>query len=185
MFKKIGSNFSINHILDMDKLKSLPEVFHEYGDSFVDVPTDRTVWMTYKRGNGSISFTRNTKIQFPEISEFVVNYLKEIIDIPIILDRVHILRTIGTVEPHRDEAGRNCCINIGLLNSNSATTKVSNKDDFSTFYNHCINFHCEDGNAYLLNTQKIHAVIGSDIERYLVTYGFAATYDQVLSKVKL
>ncbi len=183
MFENIGSNFSLNH-LALDELKLLPELFHNYGDTFNNIPSDKTVWMTYKLPEGSISFTRNTQIQFPEVAKTVVEYLSGIIDVPLLTERVHFLKTTGIVKPHRDEAGRNCCINIGVLNSDSAITKISDKDNIDTFFDDCVDYQCKDGNAYLLNTQKLHSVIGSSVDRFLITYGFGSSFDQILSKVR-
>ena len=115
----------------IDEAEKLETVVHKYGGEFI-VP-DYPCWMEYKNEGeveGSISFTRHTN-KHPVLSQMV----KKVIDIltpifpdniPPIIERVHFIRTMGSIVPHRDEAGRYACINIGVKNSSSAITKISN-----------------------------------------------------------
>jgi hypothetical protein len=183
MITKIGDRFSLENVFDINLLNGVEEVIHEYGTEF-NIPADKLLWMNYSRPEGTIGFTRNTSKFYPELTKYVVKYLESLIDLKFYPERVHFIRTRGSIVPHRDEAGRKCCINIGIHNSNSAITQYSDIDAEETFmqdYKECV---CEDGSAYLLDTSKLHAVIGDSRDRLLITYGFGATYDQILGKLR-
>lgn len=165
--------------------ETFEEVVHKYGTEF-NVP-EYPCWMTYKDEEGivgSISFTRNT-IKNPVLQEMVEKVVEIINNITISSfkpnpNRVHFIKTIGNILPHRDEAGRMCCINIGVKNSNSAITKISNTNSYIDFYNNSIDYIIEDGVGFLVNTNNIHAVTGNlSIPRYLITYGFGSKFDNV------
>ena len=97
---------------------------------------------------------------------------------PILLERIHFIRTIGSVTVHKDEAGRNACINIGVRNSSGATTKISNDNVYSNFKNNHSAITVVEGHGYLMNTNQYHAVENlNDQPRYLITYGFGDTFD--------
>lgn len=164
---------------------SFETVVHKYGTKFV-VP-DYPCWMEYRDEEGiigSISFTRNTLKN---------NILKEMCEnVAVILDsitvdkftpdpnRVHFIKTKGNILPHRDEAGRMCCINIGIKNSSSAVTKIGNIDSHVDFYNNCTDYVIEDGFGFLVNTNKYHAVSGDmNKSRYLITYGFGSNFNDI------
>lgn len=184
MFKQIGTDFSLDGLIDFEELQNLPQVIRNYNDSYAgSFPTDKSCWLTYPTNGGSISFSRNTSNFYPAVARYTIEYMHKIVDVPLFVDRVHFVRTIGRVDPHRDEANRNCCINFGLRNSNSAITKVSPDPDPTKFEEMAQDFICEDGSVYLLNTQKIHSVVGTDLPRYMVTYGFQVPFDTVLKQV--
>jgi hypothetical protein len=184
MIIKIGDNFNLNGIFDISLLNGIKEVFHNYGSDFANVPLDEFVWMTYKLDEGSISFTRNTYLFYPEIATHVGKYLTDIIDFPFDPGRVHFLKTTGVVKPHRDEGGRQCCINIGIKNSSAAETHYSRKDVIETFFEDHESLICEDGSAYLLDTSKAHAVVGNSNERLLLTYGFGTPFASIVGRLK-
>ena len=135
---------------------------------------------------GSISFTRNTD-KHPILSEMVTLILQifsEIFDkeLPLLRERVHFIRTKGSIVPHRDEGGRRCCINIGVKNSTGALTKLSIDDKFETFDEQHETYIIDPGVGYLLDTSRIHAVAATnDQPRYLITYGFAESFAKVSS----
>ena len=124
----------------IDEAEKLETVVHKYG-SVLAVP-DYPCWMEYKNeGNilGSISFTRNTH-KHPvliEMTHKVYNILKDIFphNRQVLLERIHFIRTIGSIVTHKDEGGRNSCINIGVKNSTGAYTKMSNDGIRSNFKN--------------------------------------------------
>lgn len=184
MFRKVGEKFQSNGLIDFNELDTLPIVTHLYGADFSNVPSDQMCWMTYGNSNGTISFSRNTKLKYPDFCNHVVSYLENLFDLKFYPERVHFIKTTGTVGIHRDEAGRNCCINIGLLNSDKAVTQISTENDVSLFEENYHSYIVEPGCAYLLNTQLLHRVQSEEEKRILVTYGFGATYEQVLSKVR-
>lgn len=184
MFLKIGENFSINHLVDFDKLELLPEIIHEYGSGFDNIPADVLCWMTYKLDSGQISFSRNTHLFCPEVVDYTVTYLNRLFNIRFLPERVHFLRTNRSIGMHRDESGRKSCINIGLKNSNSAKTFISDGTE-QNYENECQEFCVNDGSAYLLDTSKLHSVEGSHINRYMITYGFGSTFDEVSSRLIL
>lgn len=167
------------YIVESEKLET---VVHKYGGSF-DIP-DAPCWMQYLNEGGvegSISFSRHT-YKHPILREMVDKIVAALTPIfpnqyPPTTEGVHFMRTIGSIVPHRDEAGRMCCINIGIKNSSSAITKISNNDQFYNFKNNHTKYQIEDGVGYLLNTHQIHAVDGSlEVPRYLITYGFKQNF---------
>jgi uncharacterized protein (DUF1330 family) len=172
----------------IDEAEKLESVVHRYGSNFV-IP-DYPCWMEYKNEGdvlGSISFTRHTN-KHPILSEMV----KKVLDIltpifpdnsPPMIGRVHLIRTLGNIVPHRDEAGRYACINIGVKNSSKSITKISNDNIYENFDNNNTPYVIKEGFGYLLNTNQIHAVEGQlDVPRYLITYGFGTKFE-VLQKI--
>lgn len=174
----------------IDAAEKLETVVHKYGSEFV-VP-DYPCWMEYKNeGNipGSISFTRHTNkhIVLTEMVKRVIDILTPIFpdNAPPMIERVHFIRTLGNIVPHRDEAGRYACINIGVKNSSKAITKISNDNIYENFDNNYTPYVVIEGFGYLLNTNQIHAVEGElDTPRYLITYGFGTKFDILKDVIK-
>lgn len=167
----------------VDEAEKLETVIHKYGSNFI-IP-NYPCWMEYKNeGNlqGSISFTRHTNKHpiLKEMVEKVYHILKTIFDPqrPVLLERIHFIRTKGNITAHKDEAGRNTCINIGVRNSSGALTKMSNDNVYANFYNNHSTTTVMEGHAYLMNTNQYHAVESlNDQPRYLITYGFGDNFD--------
>lgn len=162
-------------------------ISHTYGQP-QPAPSSHTYWMEYKNNIGSISFTRNT-VNHPILKEMVEKILTLLTpifskDSPPNPLRVHIIRTINSINPHIDEA-RACCINIGIRNSSNAILQVSNDNIRNTFAINHEDHILEDGDAYILNTENLHALVGIDQPRYLITYSFGTSYDETLSKLNL
>lgn len=168
------------YITEAEKLET---VVHKYGQPF-EVP-DYPCWMQYlneAKVPGSITFSRHTH-KHPVLREMVDNIVKLLTPVfpknmkPMV-ERVHFLKTAGSITAHRDEAGRMTCINIGLKNSSSAITKISNDGILENFENNHTDYRLEDGAAYLLNTNSLHSVDGDiNIDRYLITYGFGQSFE--------
>ena len=187
---QIGKLPNLNVYIDyLDAAANLEIVHHKYGNS-INVP-DYPCWMEYQidsEGSGSISFTRHT-CKHPVLkymAENIVQYLSTVFKGIVFEERrVHFLRTIGNIPPHVDESGRICCINIGLKNSNTATTYMSNDGILENFEINNTRYILEDGGVYLVNTANIHAV-RSDYEdyRYLITYGFGTPVKNLINCLK-
>lgn len=170
------------YIFEAEKLDT---VIHKYGTEFV-IP-NYPCWMEYKNeGNveGSIAFGRNT-INHPilrEMAHKVAQLLTPIFPAkhPPMPEGIHLVRTIGSIVKHRDEANRNACINIGLKNSSVAVTKISTDGIYENFEINNTSHRVEDGVAYLLNTNQIHSVEAPlNIPRYLITYGFREKFNSL------
>jgi hypothetical protein len=174
----------------VDEAEKLETVIHKYGGDFV-IP-DYPCWMEYRNeGNieGSISFTRHTNKHpiLEEMVEKVFDIFKIIFPAsrPVILERIHFIRTKGSVIVHKDEAGRNTCINIGVRNSIGAITKMSNDNIYSNFNNNHSLTTVLEGHGYLMNTNQYHAVESTnDQPRYLITYGFGDKFDNLEKEFK-
>ncbi len=186
MMFDLGKIIEVNDFLEyINVVKSYETLTHKYGSEF-QIPNYPCMMQYEAPGlSGIITFSRNTYLdeQLQPMCDKIVSILEKIFSPLIKFDpkRVHILKTTGTVVPHRDEAGRISCINIGIQNSSSAITKFSQADtldEYNLLHNECI---AEDGHGYILNTSKFHSVVGTNTERYLITYGFGATYDQLMS----
>lgn len=187
MFEKIGDNFAFDaSIFDLVILDTLPIVYHTYG-SQTQIP-DELCWMSYAgTEGGEISFTRNTHIYLPEVAKYVTAYMQQFvkIDLQLLPERIHFIRTRGTVNPHRDEPSRKCCLNIGLKNSNSAITNIADTENISEFLKGHDSYTCEDGSMYLLDTSRIHSVEGDpNVSRLLLTYGFTRDFKTIRSILK-
>jgi len=179
------------YITEADKLET---VIHVYGSEF-NIP-DYTCWMDYRSYQGrprdenffegTISFTRNT-LKNPilkEMAEQIVLALSTVITIN--PRRVHLMKTTGNIYKHKDEAGRLSCINIGLKNTNSAVTRVSNDNNWNTFDTDSTEYVLEDGVGYLLNTNILHSVSGDiNIPRYLITYGFNIPFKELIKQIDI
>jgi hypothetical protein len=174
----------------VDEAEKLETVIHKYGEDFV-IP-DYPCWMEYRNEGeveGSISFTRHTNKHpiLKEMVEKIFNIFKTIFPAsrPVILERVHFIRTKGSVIVHKDEAGRNTCINIGVRNSIGAITKMSNDNIKHNFNNNHSAITVIEGHGYLMNTNQYHAVESiNDKPRYLITYGFGDRFDVLKKEFK-
>jgi len=164
-------------------------VVHKYGGEFV-VP-DYPCWMEYKNEGdiiGSISFSRNT-YKNPIIAEMIDKVMKILEPIfpegiKPIRERVHFIRTTGYIVLHKDEAGRNSCINIGVRNSSGAITRMSNDGIRANFENNHTPWVVKEGVGYLMNVNQWHAVESINEEpRYLITYGFGEKFNVLKDKL--
>lgn len=83
------------------------------------------------------------------------------------------------VKPHIDYS-RTISLNIGLKNSNTATTYVSGTSDVKNFESLDLeSYTMNDGDVYLLRTQFSHSVKSlmtaeDNLDRYIVTYSLVA-----------
>lgn len=148
-------------------------------------------WQQYKSG---ICFARNFYISFPEECDIIAHTLANIknelcsdntkpsdilslfLNSTIIPKKVNLMKIPSgvIVEPHTD-VNRSVCINIGLKNSNSAITYVSEHQEKDFWNNPTDTYQMEDGDVYLLNVKKTHAVKyvatnASNLDRYIITY---------------
>jgi len=172
----------------IDAIDSLPIVSKDYGAPYANL--DHPYLMKYNSHLvGYIAFTRNTHKHpiLKELCDKVVPIISNFVKVgeAIVPDRVHIIKTENRVPAHIDEGGRVCCINIGLKNSNTAITRFGNDNLRETFYTSYTDFEVEDGHAYLVNVSRLHAVMGSSVPRYLITYGFGETYKELLGQIPL
>ena len=174
----------------IDEAEKWETVVHKYGGEFI-VP-DYPCWMEYKNeGNivGSISFSRNThkNPMMIEMVEKVIKALSPIFpdDTQPIKERVHFIRTTGFIVLHKDEAGRNSCINIGVKNSSGAITRMSNDGIYENFQQNNTPWVIKEGIGYLMNVNQWHEVESiSDEPRYLITYGFGTKFNVIKDKLK-
>ena len=130
---------------------------------------------------------QKNEIILKEMVEKVFNIFKIIFPAsrPVILERIHFIRTKGSVIVHKDEAGRNTCINIGVRNSIGAITKMSNDNIKHNFNNNHSAITVIEGHGYLMNTNQYHAVESiNDKPRYLITYGFGDMFDVLKKEFK-
>lgn len=176
-------------ISDIEKLKIIVQ---SYFDG-IDIPNEPS-WIQYKdeRGlKGSVSIT-SLLYKDPTYLRITKNIAEILNDIGIIKNykfkstRVNFIQTQGMVGAHQDTGKRKCAINIGLSNSNIATTRFSLDnclDNFDSVYESLI---VEDGYGYLINTQTYHAVYHSkNLPRYLISYGFEQPFDEIKSKLSI
>lgn len=175
----------------VDEAEKLEIYVHKYGTQFKT--PEHPCWMEYKnegKVTGSISFTRNT-YKHPVLSEMiqrVINVLTPVFPLtnPPITERVHLIRTLGSIPAHKDEAGRNTCINIGVKNSTGAITRLSNDGVYENFKLNNSSYLIEEGVGYLLNTNQFHSVESTSLEpRYLITYGFGTKFDEMKQLIRI
>lgn len=180
--KILDSNDFLKYITEAEKLET---VVHKYGTPF-NIP-NYPCWMQYlNEGNtlGSISFSRNTILNplLNEMTDKIVEIFQSTFSKNFKPDkkRVHLLRTIGSIVKHKDEANRLCCINVGIKNSSVAITKISTDGIRKNFEKNSYDIKLEDGIGYLLNTNQWHSVEGTvETPRYLITYGFQKSFVEI------
>jgi hypothetical protein len=186
---ELDSNFSVPKSFNLDILDNLEVKKHIYGQPKDEDPS-YVYWLEYqpyKEYSGTISFARRLYLDYPEVANYVKDYLSSLFpEIPFDIRRVNLIKTTGSISPHTDESLRRCSINIGLKNSSSAITRTSNTKDYNIFGEVAIDNVCQDGTAYLLDTSSIHEVVSADpsINRYLFTYGFGRSFEEILKFYK-
>ena len=189
---ELDNNFVFPEFFNMDELIDLPVYRHVYGNLQEEDPTT-LYWTEYHsldpelNEKGSISFVRKLYLQYPEVAKYVVDYLQTLF--PIIefeTNRVSVLKTNGSINPHTDESGRICCVNIGIKNSSAAVTRTSSTNDLEIFENVASEIVCQDNHAYLLDTSSDHEVIGKDLttDRFFFSYAFRREFNIVHSVFK-
>lgn len=201
-FIKLASDFKVDWDIDdiTSKMSDDIQIPNNLRSSYTDssgIVHDRPYtdssgiahWQYYTAG---ISFSRNFFKNFPHECIDVVIKLKKLqwvhcssstdnellltfINHNIVPNRVNIIRTIGgtNVNVHCDTT-RNSCINIGLKNSNTFKTRISESQDVNNFHNNPTEtYTMNDGDAYLINIKNAHSVeslINNVEPRYLITY---------------
>lgn len=90
--------------------------------------------------------------------------------------RVQLIKAVAGVDtlPHSDN-GREYVINIGLKNSNTCTTYISDSTTADFWKENPKSFTMQNNEAYIINADKVHAVKSnvtedSKLDRYLITY---------------
>lgn len=176
------------YIIESEKLEI---VYHKYGTEY-SIP-DYPCWMEYRNEggiDGTIGFTRNTS-KNPILKEMILKLIDILTPIfheryPPVPERVHFMKTTGNIPVHKDEGNRACCINIGLKNTSSAITRISNDNVYVNFSANNTPYILEDGVGYLLNTHQFHSVDGDlHTPRYLITYGFTAGFNLLEKSIRI
>jgi hypothetical protein len=186
---ELDSNFKIPGFFDISDFENLKVYKHVYGQSKDDDP-DHIYWLEYQisdQGSGTISFARRLYLDYPEIAEYVIEYLSALFpSIPFDVKRVNLLKTKGSIPKHVDESFRSCAVNIGIKNSSTAITRTSRTKSYHLFNEQSSDFICKDGHSYLLDTGSIHEVISLDesSDRFLFTYGFGRNFDEISRHIR-
>lgn len=185
---RIGTDFQLSSHIDLSILDNLSVHVHKYGSPQPDAAKE-FYWMQYRDEGeikGTISFARHLGLHWPEIGLYVADYVYEKTGFKIDPVRIAFMLTQGSVTPHRDEGGRRSCINIGIRNSDAAITRMSLDNDFDTFDTEYEDFQVEDGCAYLVNVDNVHAVFAKDYERkrLLITCSFPTPYLELVNRLK-
>lgn len=147
-------------------------------------------WQQYK---SNICFARNFYQAFPDKCAIVVDKLIAIqenlrntnnpskilgafLDSDIRPKGVNLMKIpCGVVVAPHTDLNRTLCVNIGLKNSNTAITHVSEYGEKDFWSNPTDTYQMEDGDVYILNVKKTHAVKStvskdSNLDRYILTY---------------
>lgn len=190
--RELDNNFVFPEFFSIEELMNLPIYKHIYGQPQENNPKT-LFWTEYQPsspeliGTGSISFVRRLYVKYPKVANYVTDYLQTLF--PIIkfdIGRVSIFKTKGTVGKHMDEAGRICCVNIGIKNAASAITRTSVTKDFKLFDKVASEIICQDNHAYLLDTSSVHEVVGLDLttDRLFFSYAFGRDFNTINSCYK-
>ncbi len=178
----LDDKFVFPNFFDVNLLEKLPIYKHHYGMPMEENPKT-LYWTEYQPtvpGTGTISFARKLYLQYPEVAHYITNYLNELFPrINFDYRRVNLLKTKGNIQPHVDESNRMSCINIGIKNSSSATTRTSSVKDKNLFEGNFQEIICQDNHSYLLDTSSYHEVVSnnSQTERYLFTFGLGVSFE--------
>jgi hypothetical protein len=186
----------LGHILDILDFEKYIEISETYPIVYRTYGTPPPVcnfphWTAYQNrppASGMNAFTDHINDESPlrEMQIQVARLIQPLLDdFNIVADRIRLMKSVGSLNRHIDEGGRRCCINIGLRNSSTAVTRYSYGTHID-FQKTAKSFRVEEGHAYLLNTNILHDVVGDkSLTRYLITYGFRESYDEVFSKLRL
>jgi hypothetical protein len=178
-----------HYLTEVEKLEVvIQKYYHE-----MTIP-EYPCWLRYENERnqiGSISITSNLHKH-----SILSNLTKQIADLLNLTflnknfkfksTKINLIRTTGMIGIHQDQGNRLCCINIGLKNSNTAITKISNDKDINNFENTYETLSVLDGYAYLMNTSNWHSVesLGNSV-RYLITYNFSNSYSNLLELLNI
>jgi hypothetical protein len=189
-FRLLNSGYSLpaKAIEELFHWIGAPSIMHQYGANEPEEIGSQMVWMEYDnpqlKGSGSIGFSRNTALYAPTLVDSTIKFLSHVLPPKLLhYNQVHLLRTIGSVIPHVDEA-RNCCINIGLINSTKASTFVNPKgttrEEFELKKERYV---CGTGFAYLLDVKSMHEVVAKPgheyVQRFLITHSFRESFEEI------
>lgn len=183
---EIDDKFIMPEYFNLNMFDNLPIYKHIYGMPMEKIPSS-LYWTEYQpreQGGGIISFARQIYIRYPELAEYVQNYIQKFFSTyKIEIYRVGLIKTCGNIRSHIDESNRLSCINIGIKNSSGAVTRTSNVKDEELYEKTATEITCQDNHAYLLDTGSRHEVIAlNNLPRYLFTYGFGLPYAEILEK---
>ena len=183
-FVELDNNFKLPEGFNPDDLNHLRIHKHRYGQEMELNPTELywTEYQPFQPGDGTISFARKLYLKYPEVAVHVRDYMQGLFpDIPFDIERVNLLKTVGSIRRHMDESSRKCCINIGIINSTGAITKASTTRNHEEYLSNAKEYQCQDNHAYLLDTSRLHQVVAlNDNPRYLFTYGFGIDFEIIL-----
>lgn len=184
---EIDNNFVIPPGFNPEMLDAIPVRPYYYGGVQERIPTE-LYWLEYQphqSGDGTISFARRLRLHYPDVADYVADYLNRFFPtIKFDSNRVALIRTIGSIMPHIDE-GRITSANIGIKNTLGAITKSSATSDKNLYPLVAQTWQCKDNHAYLLNTNKRHEVIATNnLPRYLFTYGFGMPFSEIMKYYK-
>lgn len=197
LFEKISSNFIISWNIEsvLGKFiedKSDPYYSRRGYHSPYSCLSGKPHWQQFPT---NISFARNFYKNFTEECVEVANKLEklkteltgqtflinEFVNHTINPARVNLIRIMPgfDVDVHFDRT-RSLCINIGLKNSDSCITYISDIENETQFWENSISYTMNDKDAYILNTKKLHSVkstvfADSNIIRYIITYNMVNT----------
>jgi hypothetical protein len=193
LFVKLASNFKVELNLEEMFLQFGPEVIAKPSDGkghVVKSKDQQVFWQTYLNGT---SFARDFSFTFPNESKKIVEQIRMLqnqisqSDSPLIKTfkaatifpvDLMLLRINQDAGVHID-GNRRVALNIGLRNSNSKQTVISEDTNIENFQESKLHsFTMEDGDAYLINTRHPHAVSSIPKEnwnspRYIITHTIA------------
>lgn len=187
-FIKIASDFTVSWDIDSIVNNISDDIINPYENSspYSD-PSGVAHWQLFSKTNISFArnFFQNFKLQCVEVASKLRKIQKSVIDDDILTksfvshniipQRVNLIRTIGgfDVDVHCD-ATRSSCINIGLKNSNTFRTRISDNQDINNFYNNSTEtYTMNDGDVYLISIGNAHCVESLTTvpeSRYIITY---------------
>lgn len=191
LFVKLADDFTVNWNFD-DVISRISNDIHDPNNNLGPYhdPSGVAHWQYYKMVNISFArnFTRNFKSECMQIAYLLMKLQKSItvdneltrafINHRIAADRISLIRTIGNVNAHSDVT-RAACINIGIRNSNTGKSRISDSEQETEFSeNPTTDYVMNDGDVYLINTKKAHDVVSltNSLEpRYLITYNVITT----------
>lgn len=194
-FCKLGTNLNIPWS-DIDiAINGITEEFTNKINSYevFVAPIKGAYWQYYPYTR--TRFTRNFGATYKQVAMSIVECLKNLqstvkkenfadlrmyeslISHTFDYKRVQLIKAVAGVDtlPHIDN-GREFVINIGLKNSNTCTTYISDCSNAKDFWlQNPSSFTINDCEAYLINADNMHAVkslVSSDskLDRYLATY---------------
>lgn len=163
--------------------ETLPDVFHTFGKPVPKVSGPHFItYANTTQPKDSLGFSRFI-LEHAELRDLADQFYQDTKQIwavlPFVPGKVTLVKSVGDVELHRDDIGRMCCLNFGLLRSSFSTTELASNNSLES-PGDFEGFTVKQGSGYLVNVSWPHKVTCRlRASRWLLNYSFELSYTEV------